>query len=83
MIEASIARARGKPREAEAALRRALAEAREHEAPWLELAPLMELCAARGASRSDREALAALVDAMPEARDTQLVSKARAILSKG
>jgi tetratricopeptide (TPR) repeat protein len=82
VIEASIARARGKPREAEAALRRALAEAREQEAPWLELMPLLELCAARGASRTDREALAALVERMPEARDTQAVARARAILAK-
>ena len=64
MIEASIARARDKPREAEVALRRALAEAREQEAPWLDRAPA-GLCAARGASRGDREALAALVERMP------------------
>ena len=83
VIEASIARAQGKAREAEAALHRALAEARAQEAPWLELAPLLELCSARGASRSDREALAALVDRMPEAKDTQAVSRARAILAKG
>ena len=82
VIEARIARAGGKPREAEAALRRALAEAREQEAPWLELAPLMELCAPRGASRGDRDALAALLDRMPEAKDTEAVSKARAILAK-
>ncbi len=82
VIEAAIARARRKSGEAEAALRRALAEAREQEAPWLELAPLMELCAARGASRGDREALAALVDGMPEAKDTEAVSRARAILAK-
>jgi tetratricopeptide (TPR) repeat protein len=83
VIEASIARARGKPREAEAALRRALAEAREQEAPFLELTPLLELCALRGASRGDREALAALVGRMPEARDTQAVARARAVLAKG
>jgi DNA-binding winged helix-turn-helix (wHTH) protein/tetratricopeptide (TPR) repeat protein len=82
VIEAAIARARGKPREAEAALRRAIEEAREQQAPWLELAPLLELCAARGARRSDREALAALVDRMPEAKDTQAVGRARAILAK-
>jgi tetratricopeptide (TPR) repeat protein len=67
MIEASIARAKGKPREVEKALRQALAEAREQQAPWLELAPLRELCSAGGASRSDRAALAALVDQMPQA----------------
>ena len=83
VIEASIARARGKRREVVAALRRALAEAREQEAPWLELTPLMELCAAGGASRSDREALAALVEGMPEAKDTQAVSRARGILANG
>ena len=83
VIDACIARTRGKSREAEAALRRALAEAREQQAPWLELTPLTELCGARGASRADREALAALLDRMPEAKGTQAVSRARAILSKG
>jgi DNA-binding winged helix-turn-helix (wHTH) protein/tetratricopeptide (TPR) repeat protein len=82
VIEASLARTRGKPRDAEAALRRALAEAREQQAPWLELAPLAELCAARGASRGDREELAALIDRMPEAKHTQAVARARAILAK-
>jgi ATP/maltotriose-dependent transcriptional regulator MalT len=80
-IEASIARARGKRAEAEAALRRAVAEAREQQAPWLELAPLRELCDSSG-TKQDRDALAALIEAMPETKDTRPISKARSLRSK-
>lgn len=81
-IEASIARERGKPSEAEASLRRALAEAREQQAPWLEFMALTELCASSTATKADREALAATIGAMPEAKDTQAVKRARALLEK-
>src|SRR4029450_1756192 len=44
MIEAAIARARGESGVFNAAARRAVAEARAQETPWLELLALVELC---------------------------------------
>jgi DNA-binding winged helix-turn-helix (wHTH) protein/tetratricopeptide (TPR) repeat protein len=80
MIEAAIARARGESAVADAAARRAVAEAREQEAPWLELLALVELCGNEGAKAKDRQALAALVDGLPEAADTDAVARARALI---
>ncbi len=81
-MQAAIARARGDRAAADAAIRRAIAEARAQEAPWLELMALIELCDRHGATAKDRRALAALVDQLPEARDTSAVAKARALLDK-
>ncbi len=49
------------------------------EAPWLELLALVELCKHEGAKAKDRQALAALVDRLPEAGDTDAVAQARAL----
>ena len=65
---------------ADASVRRAIAEARAQEAPWLELLALIELCEHDGATAEDRHALAALVDQLPEANDTTAVTRARALL---
>ncbi len=81
-IDASIARARGDSAQADASLRKAIAEAREQQARWLELEPLAQLCASSTAKRGDREALAALIAAMPEASATRAVSTARALLAR-
>ena len=70
LMEAAIARARGDRAAADAAIRRAIAEARAQEAPWLELMALIELCDHDSATAEDRRALAALVDQLPEAIDT-------------
>ena len=75
-------RARGDRAAADAAIRRAIAEARAQEAPWLELMALIELCDRHSATAKDRRALAALVDQLPEARDTAAVARARALLDK-
>jgi ATP/maltotriose-dependent transcriptional regulator MalT len=80
MIQAAIARARGESAAADAAARRALAEARAQKAPWLELFALVELCEHEGAKAKDRQALAALVDRLPEAADTDAVARARALI---
>ncbi len=80
MIEAAIARARGEAAAADAAARRAVAEARAQEAPWLELLALVELCEHKGARAKDRQALAALVERLPEAVDTDAVARARALI---
>jgi hypothetical protein len=65
LIEAAIAHARGQSEVAYAAIRRAVAEARAQEAPWLELMALLELCERGGATAEDRQALAAVVERVP------------------
>jgi DNA-binding winged helix-turn-helix (wHTH) protein/tetratricopeptide (TPR) repeat protein len=82
LIEAAIARARGKPAVANASLRRALAEARAQDSPWLELLTLMEVCEHDGETTEDRRALAALVDQLPEAIDTNALTRAKALLKE-
>ena len=82
VMQAAIARARGDRAAADAAIRRAIAEARAQEAPWLELMALIELCDRHSATAKDRRALAALVDQLPEALDTAAVARARALLDK-
>ena len=80
LLQAAIARGRGAAAAALASARRAVAEARAREAPWLELMALIELCEHGGATAEDRHALAALVDRLPEAGDTAAVRKARTLL---
>ena len=80
MIESAIARARGEVQMADASIRRAIGEAREQEAPWLELLARVDLCEHESATAEDRDALAALVDRLAEARETAAVKKARALL---
>lgn len=82
LIEAAIARGRGQSAVVDAAVRRAVAEARAQEAPWLELLARVELCERDGAAAEDRRALAALVDELPEAIDTTAFTSARALLDK-
>jgi hypothetical protein len=81
-MQGAIARGRGDRAAANAAIRRAIAEAQAQEAPWLELMALIELCACHGATAKDRRALAALVDQVPEARNTTAFARARALLDK-
>ena len=66
LIQAGIARARGAVADAQASLRRAIAEARAQEATWLEWVALAELCEHDGATAEDREALAAAAGASPK-----------------
>jgi DNA-binding winged helix-turn-helix (wHTH) protein/tetratricopeptide (TPR) repeat protein len=82
LFEASIARARGQGSAAIDLLRTAVAEAHAQEAYWLELAALVDLCEHGGAAAKDRRALAVLVDALPQARDTALMARARALLGR-
>ena len=82
VMQGAIARGRGDRAAADGAIRRAIAEARAQEAPWLELMALIELCDCHSATAKDRRALAALVDQLPEARDTAAVARARALLDK-
>jgi DNA-binding winged helix-turn-helix (wHTH) protein/tetratricopeptide (TPR) repeat protein len=81
LIEGAIAHARGEPDAADAAIRRAVQEAREQGAAWLELLALTALCERARASDEDRSALAALVDQLHEASETTALARARALLA--
>jgi ATP/maltotriose-dependent transcriptional regulator MalT len=80
LLEAAIARARGDGQTAGATLRRAVDEAREQEAPWLELLGLLALCESVHATDADREALASIVEQLPEATGTDAVKRALRLL---
>ncbi|AOE85204.1 AAA family ATPase [Pseudomonas sp. TCU-HL1] len=80
LLEAAIARAQDRPDAGNAAARRAIEEARAQEAPWLELLALVELCGHHNAAVEERQALAALVDRLPETEGTELVQRARSLL---
>jgi tetratricopeptide (TPR) repeat protein len=82
LMEATVARARGDSAAARASVRRAIAEARDQKAPWLELISLIELCEHSDAAAKDRHALAALIERLPEAIDTPAAAKARALLDR-
>jgi hypothetical protein len=79
LMQAAIARGRGDSAAAHASVRQALAEARAQGAV-AELIALIELCASDGAQAEDRQALATLVEQLPEADDTAALSRARALL---
>jgi ATP/maltotriose-dependent transcriptional regulator MalT len=82
LLEAAICSRRGDHVAADAASGRAVAEARAQEAPWLELIALTDWCARGGATEADGRALAALIDQLPEGRDTRVADKARAVLEE-
>jgi DNA-binding winged helix-turn-helix (wHTH) protein/tetratricopeptide (TPR) repeat protein len=81
LLQAAIARGRSDHPQAEAAVRRAVAEAREQEAPWHELVSLLALCEHHGATPDERRDLAALLAQLPEAADTPQAVQARALLA--
>ena len=84
LLHAAIARGgRDERADAERSVRRAVAEARAQEAPWLELLALVELCGHTGATADDRGKLATLADQLTDARDTSAVAQARGLLAKG
>jgi tetratricopeptide (TPR) repeat protein len=80
LLQSAIARAQDQPEAGAASVRRAVEEARAQQAPWLELLALAQLCAHHGASTAERQALAALVDQLPEAAGTEAVERARSLL---
>ena len=80
LLQASIARAEERSEAGATSVRRAVQVAREQQAPWLELIALEELCAHHDASKAERQALADLVDRLPEAADTEPVVRARLLL---
>jgi tetratricopeptide (TPR) repeat protein len=80
LLEAAIARAQGRLDACSTAVRRAVEEARAQEAPWLELLALVELCEHHDATAEDQQALATLVDQLPETDGTELAKRARSLL---
>jgi hypothetical protein len=80
LLQAAIERVQKRSGAATASMRRAVEKAREQQAPWLELIALVELCAHGSASTAERQALAALVDQLPEAAGTEPVVRARTLL---
>lgn len=82
LAEAAIARGRGQREVSRASVRRAIAEARAQEAPWLELLALLDLAEQGGATAADYKALRALLNALPEAVETATFARARRALEK-
>ena len=82
LTEAAIARARGQRVDADASIRRAIAEARQQGALWLELIALIELCEDATAAVDDHRELGALVERLSEGSDTPAISRAKALLER-
>jgi tetratricopeptide (TPR) repeat protein len=80
LVEAQIADGLGEPQRARESIRRAVAEARAQEAPWLELLALSAICERRDASAKDFAALAHVLDQLTEGVDTPQVARARELL---
>ncbi|WP_191488778.1 AAA family ATPase [Pseudomonas sp. FEN] len=80
LLEAAIARAQGCPEASAAAVRRAVHEARAQGAPWLELLALVELCAQCDATDRERQAMATLVEQLPEIEDSEPMARACSLL---
>jgi DNA-binding winged helix-turn-helix (wHTH) protein/tetratricopeptide (TPR) repeat protein len=82
VLEAQIADGLGEPQRARDSIRRAVAEARAQEAPWLELLALSALCERPDASTKDCAALAHVLDQLTEGLDTAQVARARELLKR-
>jgi tetratricopeptide (TPR) repeat protein len=83
-IRGRLLLAAGRPAEAEAALRQALALAREDQARWFELRAALTLCRMlrdQGRREEARRELAAVYGWFTEGHDTQDLIEARALLS--
>ncbi|MGZ8202923.1 MAG: ATP-binding protein [Burkholderiales bacterium] len=78
LLEGRIADALGEPKRAKEAFRHALAEARTQEAPWLEMLALTALCARKGATAADRQALRRVLENIKGGDDAAPVAQARA-----
>jgi tetratricopeptide (TPR) repeat protein len=80
LLKAALARAQGRSDASNAAVRSAIEEARAQEASWLELLALVELCEYHNAAPEDHQALAMLIDQLPESHGTEQVKRARSLL---
>jgi len=77
LTEAALAQSRGDAVAAYESMRRAVAEARAQEAPWLELEALRELCSRDDAMQDERRELAALSAQIAAANGTALSQRDR------
>jgi DNA-binding winged helix-turn-helix (wHTH) protein len=82
LLDGQIADGLGEPQRGRDSIRRAVAEARAQEAPWLELLALLALCERPDASAKDFAALAHALDQLAEGLDAAPVARARALLKK-
>jgi hypothetical protein len=82
LLQAAVERDQGSLEAAMLSTRLAVETAREQQAPWLELSALLELCAYGSDSSADRQALADLADQLPEAANTEPMTRARALLQQ-
>lgn len=83
LLEAAIGWAQDRADTGAACARRSVEAARAQEAPWVELAALVDLCERGAATAEERLALGALVDRLPEAAGTDLATKATALVGAG
>jgi ATP/maltotriose-dependent transcriptional regulator MalT len=82
LLEARIAEALGQHTRAHDAARRAVAEARAQDAPWLEMIALSALCERKGARTEDFESLRIVTEQLTEGLESPAVARARALLSE-
>jgi len=82
LTEGAVARARGQRANADASIRRALAEARAQGAPWLELLALTEIVEHSTATVDDHRALGALVAQLSDGIDVPALARARVLLER-
>jgi DNA-binding winged helix-turn-helix (wHTH) protein len=82
LLDARIADALDERQRASASLRKAVAEARAQEAPWLEMIALSALCEHKGAAPEDFGSLRTVLDQLTGGSDTTAVARARAVLEK-
>jgi DNA-binding winged helix-turn-helix (wHTH) protein len=80
LLEARIADAFGEQKRAAESIRRAVAEARSQEAPWLEMLALAAHCARKDATAQDRQALRRALEQV-DGTDTAPVKSAQAVLA--
>jgi hypothetical protein len=82
LTEAAIARTRGHRADADASIRRAITEARQQGARWLELLALTELSEHATATADESIALRELVAELGEGIDTPALARARTVLER-
>ena len=80
VLDARIANALGESKRAGESIRRAIAEARAQEAPWLEMIALSAVCERKDATTRHRQALRLVLEKVAGGRDTAPVARALALL---
>ena len=81
LIDASIARARDQRARALESMQRAITEAREQGASWLELLALTDFCEHASAAVVEHRALDELVPRLTQGVDAPVLARARAVLA--